>query len=222
MASLLQPQQVAIDGPAGSGKSAVGRRVAAELGLPFIDSGILYRAVALAALQRETDTSAASADCLAGVAVRLRLELLPDRLAIDGLEVGQALYAPDVSEAASRVAELPQVRAALLPQLRRLARFGAVMAGRDIGTVVLPQARHKFFLNASVEERVRRRQLQQHGRGLTPDAAALRREIEERDRRDRERSASPLKVAQDAKTLNTDRLDLDQVVNSILNTVRSS
>ncbi len=213
---------MAIDGPAGSGKSAVGRRVAAELGLPFIDSGILYRAVALAALQRGTDTSAASADCLAGLAVRLRLELLPDRLAIDGLEVGQPLYAPDVSEAASRVAELPQVRAALLPQLRRLARSGAVMAGRDIGTVVLPHARHKFFLNASVEERVRRRQLQQYGRGLTPDAAALRREIEERDRRDRERSASPLKVAQDAKTLNTDRLDLDQVVSSILNTVRSS
>ncbi|MBJ7603563.1 MAG: (d)CMP kinase [Candidatus Dormibacteraeota bacterium] len=222
MTSLPASQQVAIDGPAGSGKSAVGRRVAAELGLPFIDSGILYRAVALVALQRGTDTSTAKADCLARLAERLRLELLPDRLAIDGLEVGPALYTPDVSEAASRVAEVPQVRAALLPQLRRLARSGAVMAGRDIGTVVLPEARHKFFLNASVEERVRRRQLQQHGRGLRPDAAALRREIEDRDRRDRERSSSPLKVAHDAQALNTDRLDLDQVVSSILSSVRRS
>ncbi|MDQ6898782.1 MAG: (d)CMP kinase [Candidatus Dormibacteraeota bacterium] len=194
--------------------------MAAELGLPFIDSGILYRAVALTALQCGADTSTAPAELLVRLADDLRLELLPDRLAIDGVEVGPGLYAPEVSEAASRVAEQPHVRAALLPQLRRLARSGVVMAGRDIGTVVLPQARHKFFLNASVEERVRRRQLQQHGRGLRPDAAALRREIEERDRRDRERSTSPLRAANDAQVLNTDQLDLDQVVSSILSSVR--
>ncbi len=194
--------------------------MAAELGLPFIDSGILYRAVALTALQSGADTSTAPPELLVRLADDLRLELLPDRLAIDGVEVGPGLYAPEVSEAASRVAEQPHVRAALLPQLRRLARSGVVMAGRDIGTVVLPQARHKFFLNASVEERVRRRQLQQHGRGLRPDAAALRREIEERDRRDRERSTSPLRAANDAQVLNTDQLDLDQVVSSILSSVR--
>lgn len=211
-------RQVTIDGPAGSGKSAVGRRVAAELALPFIDSGIFYRAVALAARQRGATSSEAT--FLAELAAGLRLRVSDGRLAIGGLPGGEALYAPEVSEAASRVAELPAVRAAALMQLRRLAEAGAVMAGRDIGTVVLPAAPHKFFLNASVEERVRRRQRQQRDRGLTPDAKALRLEIEERDQRDRSRTASPLRAADDALVLNTDQLDLDGVVRVILRNLR--
>ena len=205
---------VAIDGPAGSGKSAVGRRVAEALGLPFVDSGLMYRAIALLALERGVDPSDGAALTRLASGVRVRIE--GRRVWVDDEEYTDQVYTPELSEGASRVAKVAGVRLALVAQQRALGRHGVVMAGRDIGTVVFPDTPHKFFLTASVEERVRRRAAQIRARGETPDQAELRREVEERDRRDSQRSVAPMRPAEDAAVIDTDRLDLAAVVAEVL------
>jgi cytidylate kinase len=208
---------VAIDGPAGSGKSAVGRRVAEALGLPFVDSGLMYRAIALLALERGIElTDGATLTRLAG---KVRLSVEGRRLWIDDREYTDRLYAPELSEGASLVGKIAGVRLALVAQQRALGRDGVVMAGRDIGTVVFPDTRYKFFLTASVEERARRRAAQIESRGGVPDSAELRREVEERDRRDSQRSVAPMHAADDALVVETDHLDLDGVVAEVLRTI---
>lgn len=209
---------VAIDGPAGSGKSAVGRRVAEALGLPFVDSGLMYRAIAL--LARERGIELTDGPTLTRLAGKVRLTIEGRRLWIDDDEYTDRLYAPELSEGASRVGKIAGVRLALVAQQRALGRHGVVMAGRDIGTVVFPDTRHKFFLTASVEERARRRAAQIEARGEVPDPAELRREVEERDRRDSQRSASPMHPAEDAVVLETDHLELDDVVAEVLSRIR--
>ncbi len=208
---------VAIDGPAGSGKSAVGRRVAEALGLPFVDSGLLYRAVGARALEAGIDLD--DADALTGLAGAIRVEVEGGTVRVDGRDYTARIYRPELSEAASRVARIPGVRRAVVDQLRAMGGGNVVMAGRDIGTVVFPDADHKFYLTASVEERARRRAAQLAARGERPDAGALEVEIEERDRRDSRRAAAPMRAAEDAVVLNTDGLDLEAVVGQVLQRV---
>jgi CMP/dCMP kinase len=209
---------VAIDGPAGSGKSAVGRRVAEALGLPFVDSGLMYRAIACVASERCVPFEDGAALTRLAHSVQLRIE--GRRVEVDGVDYTDRVYGPELSEGASRVGKIAGVRLALVAQQRALGRFGVVMAGRDIGTVVFPDTPHKFFLTASVEERARRRAAQITARGEVADPEELKREVEERDRRDSERSVAPMRPAEDAILIPTDHLDLDGVVQEVLRRIR--
>jgi cytidylate kinase len=211
---------VAIDGPAGSGKSAVGRRVAEALELPFVDSGLMYRAIALLALERGMElTDGAN---LTRLAHKVQLRVEGRRLWVDGQDYTDRVYSPELSEAASVVGKVAGVRLALVAQQRALGRQGVVMAGRDIGTVVFPDTVHKFFLTASLEERARRRAAQIEARGEQPDPEELRREVIERDRRDSQRSVAPMRPAEDATVIDTDNLDMAAVVDQVLRHIREA
>jgi cytidylate kinase len=209
---------VAIDGPAGSGKSAVGRRVAEKLGLPFVDSGLMYRAIACVAHERCVPMDDGAALTRLAHSVQLRVE--GRRVEVDGVDYTARVYDPELSEGASRVGKIAGVRLALVAQQRALGRFGVVMAGRDIGTVVFPDTPHKFYLTASVEERARRRAAQITARGEQADPEELKREVQERDRRDSQRSVAPMRPAEDAILIATDHLDLDGVVQEVLRRIR--
>lgn len=209
---------VAIDGPAGSGKSAVGRRVAQALHLPFVDSGLMYRAVGCLATERDIDLD--DADRLTELAGSMHVTVEGERVLVDGEDYTGRLYAPELSAAASRVGQFPGVRLAAVAQQRAAGRGGVVMAGRDIGTVVFPDADFKFYLTASSEERARRRAAQIAARGERPDPERLRIEIEERDQRDAERAVAPMRPAEDAVVIPTDGLDLEGVVAEILGHIR--
>jgi CMP/dCMP kinase len=194
---------IAIDGPAGAGKSSVARAVAAELGFGYLDSGAMYRSVALAALEQGLEPSQ--------VAPRLRIEL-GTRVVLDGRDVTEAIRAPAVSEAASRAAADPAVRAAMVEQQRRLLASGDWVAeGRDIGTVVAPNAEVKVFLTASSAERARRRAVE-----LGADPKTVLAEQMLRDERDRTRSHSPLEPAAGAVVLDTSDLTLPEVVQRVV------
>jgi cytidylate kinase len=210
---------VAIDGPAGSGKSAVGRRVAGELGLPFVDSGLMYRAIACVARERCVPLDDGATLTRLAHSVQLRID--GRRVEVDGVDYTARVYEPELSEGASRVGKIAGVRLALVAQQRALGRFGVVMAGRDIGTVVFPDTPHKFYLTASVEERARRRAAQITARGEQADPEELKREVEERDRRDSQRSVAPMRPAEDAILIATDHLDLDGVVQEVLRRIRN-
>ena len=200
---------VAIDGPAGAGKSTVARRVAAALGFRYLDSGAMYRAVALAAAERGRPAGEIAASLPIG---------LGERVTIDGHDVTEEIRTPEVSEAASRVAADPAVRTALVAEQRRLASSGDwVVEGRDIANVVAPQAEVKVFVTASSEERARRRAIQSGA-----DAAAVLAEQSERDERDRTRAHSPLAPTPGAVVLDTTDLTLDEVVARILALARAA
>ncbi|CAN5202777.1 (d)CMP kinase [soil metagenome] len=212
---------IAIDGPAGSGKSSVARAVAERLGVADLNTGALYRAVALLAL-RETldlDDGAALSDAAGSI------ELSPEGACVDGVAIAeQDLRTPEVSAAASKVSAHPEVRTVLLDVQRKAAeagrkRGGAVMEGRDIGTVVLPDADLKIFLSAVPEERARRRAVQS---GREAEFDRIQEAMKVRDRQDSERDASPLKPAPDAVALDTTELDLDEVVSVVLELARKS
>jgi CMP/dCMP kinase len=206
---------VTIDGPAGSGKSSVARRVAGRLGVVNLNTGAAYRAAALLALREGADLS--DGPTLAALAARVALD--PDGASIDGERVPEPeLRMPEVSAAASRVSVSAGLREVLLPVQRAAAaeargRGGAVVEGRDIGTVVLPDAELKVFLSADPEERARRR-ARQTGREAELDR--IREAISRRDRQDSERAASPLKPAEDAVVLDTTALSLEEVVSRVL------
>lgn len=205
---------IAIDGGVASGKSAVGRRVAERLGLPFIDSGLMYRAVTRLAAERGIDS--ADADAVTKLAESVDVIVDGDRVWADGMELTEGIYDSDFAEALPRISAMPGVREALVAQQRKLGRDGVVMAGRDIGTVVFPDADHKFFLTASLDEKVRRRAAQYERRGERIDPEVMRREVEARDRVDTERVVAPLRPAPDAVAIDTDHLDVDQVVDLIV------
>jgi cytidylate kinase len=205
---------ISIDGGAASGKSAVGRRVAKMLGLPFVDSGLMYRAVTRLALERGIDPGDSSA--VSDLARSVELKIDGERIWADRVELTAGIYDADQAEALPRVSAIPGVRDALVKQQRRLGDGGVVMAGRDIGTVVFPDADHKFFLTASLDEKVRRRAAQYERRGERVDEDAMRREVEARDRVDTQRAVAPLRPAPDAVVVGTDKLDVDQVVDLIL------
>ena len=201
---------VAIDGPVGAGKSTVARGVAAALGLRYLDSGAMYRCVALASLE---DPTRAAAEHAAALAVSLG-----ERVLLGGRDVTGAIRSPEVSARASVVAADPAVRAALVQRQRELLASGDWVAeGRDIGTVVAPQADVKVFLTASEQERAQRR-----ARELGSDPDEVRRELVARDARDREREHSPLQAAPDAVLLDSGGLDVDEVVERIAALVRAA
>src|SRR5207245_1337254 len=201
---------VAIDGGVASGKSAVGKRVAERLGLAFVDSGLMYRAITRLAAERGVDPG--DADAVTKLAESVDLRVDGDRVWADRMELTEGIYDTDFADALPRVSAIPGVREALVAQQRRLGQNGVVMAGRDIGTVVFPNADYKFFLTASLEEKVRRRAAQYERRGEHVDPEVMRREVEERDRVDTQRAVAPLRPAPDAMVIDTDNLDVDQVV----------
>jgi cytidylate kinase len=199
---------VAIDGPAGAGKSSVARAVAAALGYTYLDSGAMYRVVALVSRERAQPPAA--------VAPALRIEL-GDQVRVDGRDVTEQIRTPEVSEAASVAAAQPAVREAMVAHQRRMLGEGDWVAeGRDIGTVVAPDAEVKVFLTASPEARARRRAAE-----LGVDPATVLAEQAIRDERDTGREHSPLEAASDAHTLDTTDLTLPEVVDRIVSRVRS-
>jgi len=210
---------VTIDGGVASGKSAVGKRVAEKLGLPFIDSGLMYRAITRIAMQRGIDPRDAAAVTRLAESTKLRID--GERVWADGQELTEGIYDADYADALPIISAIPGVRKALVDEQRRMGESGVVMAGRDIGTVVFPDAGHKFFLVASLEEKVRRRAAQYERRGERVDEEAMRKEVELRDRVDSERPVAPLRPAEDAVIIDTDHLDLDQVVDRIVGRVQA-
>ena len=208
---------VTIDGGVASGKSAVGRRVAERLGLPFIDSGLMYRAITRLAAERGID--AQDSEEVTKLAQGTRLRIDGERVWADGHDLTEGIYDTDYADALPVVSATPGVRTALVEQQRAMGRDGVVMAGRDIGTVVFPDADYKFFLVASLDEKVRRRAAQYERRGERVDEEGMRKEVEMRDRVDSNRPVAPLRPAEDAVIIDTDRLDVDQVVDAIVHEV---
>ncbi len=199
---------VAIDGPAGAGKSTVARSLARRLGFTYLDSGAMYRSVGLAAVRLGGEP--------ADVAGKIRIEL-GDRVWLDGTDVTEDIRRPEISEAASRAAADPRVREAMVAQQRRLLSEGDWVAeGRDIGTVVVPRAELKVFLDAEPVIRARRRAGQL---GAEPDTVLAEQTI--RDQRDRARSVSPLQAAPDAVVVDTSRLTVSETVDQIVELMRS-
>ena len=212
---------VAIDGPAASGKGTVARRVAAALGWHYLESGALYRLVALKALRSGCDPD--SAEALAPLARSLDCAFAQDRLWLEGADVTDAVRDEAVSAAASRVAVHPAVRAALLDRQRAFRRApGLVADGRDMGTVVFPDAPVKVFVTASPEERAARRHRQLAETGIDVNIQSLLRDIRDRDARDAERAAAPLKPAADATVLDTTNLSIDAAVAAVLARARAA
>jgi cytidylate kinase len=194
---------VAIDGPAGAGKSTIAREVARRLGFTYLDTGAMYRSVALAAQAHDGDPAAAAA--------AMDVEL-GERIRLDGADVTEAIRTPEVSQAASRVAQDPAVRAALVEKQRALLAEGHWVAeGRDIGTVVAPDAEVKVFLTANAQERARRRAAE-----LGVDVATVLREQGERDAQDMGRKHSPLAPARDAVPVDTTGQSIDEVVDQVI------
>lgn len=206
---------VAIDGPAGAGKSTVARRVAERLGFVRVDTGAIYRAVALLAKEQGRSTAGE----IAALAATLPLRFEGERVWVGARDVSRGIREPEISQAASVVSAMPEVRAALLELQRRIAREhpeGAVMEGRDIGTVVFPDAELKVFLTASVQERARRRFEELAERGVPQPLPDVTREIEERDERDERRDVAPLRKADDAVLVETTGKSVDTVVDEIV------
>lgn len=213
---------VAIDGPAGAGKSTLARRVADKLGFLYINTGAMYRAVALWALRLNVSTSDMHRLEQLAEAASIELAANEDRVMLNGEDVSEAIREPRISEAASKVSAVPGVRRALLAMQRKMAETSSVvMEGRDIGSIVFPQAQVKIFLDADPQERARRRarELVQEGQDTSIDVVAG--ELTQRDQRDRQRKEAPLVQAPDAQFVDTTGLTLEQVEEIILRLVRA-
>jgi cytidylate kinase len=205
---------IAIDGPAGAGKSTVARAVSAALGFTYLDSGAMYRCVALAGIERGAELD--EAEAMGALARSLRIELDGERVELDGRDVSAAIRESQVTEASSRVSVHPSVREAMVERQRELIAAGCYVAeGRDIGTVVSPEAPLKVFLTASAEERARRRAAQ-----TGEDETAVLAAQHERDERDESREHSALRAADDAVEIDTTGLGLDEVVRRIVDLAR--
>jgi cytidylate kinase len=210
---------VTIDGPAGAGKSSAAKALALRLGFELLDTGAMFRAVALAGLRAGIPLE--DQDALAALVARVRIEAAAGRVILDGEDVSALIRTPEVSNGASVVAASAAVRPRLAALQREIARGrNIVCEGRDQGTVVFPDAGCKFFLTADPGERFRRRLDELRERGQAVDAEALRREQEERDRRDSGRELAPLRPADDAVQLNSTALSLEQVVERMEQEVR--
>ena len=217
--TLLQPLTIAIDGTAASGKSTVAALLAQSLGYLYFDTGVMYRAVTWAALDRKIEVE--DVERVSQLAETLTIEVKPDgpgdgrqyTVLADGQDVTWAIRSPEVDEHVSRVSSYPRVRAALTEQQRRIAANGSmVMVGRDIGTVVLPKADLKFFLRASPEEQARRRHRDYLAQGQNADFDEILAHILERDKQDREKPISPMVPASDAIIIDTDNLSIEEVL----------
>ena len=224
----VENRSVALDGYVASGKSTAAKDLAQRLGYLYLDTGAMYRAVAYLALQNGVplDQESALAALLATHSISVETRdgsELGYSVLIDGKDSTERLFDPDVNAAVSAVASLPAIRTALVVRQRQIAGEGpVVMAGRDIGTVVLPDARHKFFLTASLDERARRRQREFEERGLNIPLEDVRAQIEERDRLDESRATSPLRRAPDALLIDSTGIPAEAVVDCMLAAIRSA
>jgi CMP/dCMP kinase len=210
---------VTIDGPAGSGKSTAARQLAERLGFEFLDTGAMYRAVALQALARGVDLN--DSERIAQIARGMEIDALGPMVRVDGQDVTTAIRTPEVTSAASRVAAIPEVRTAMV-RLQRKAAEGrdVVSEGRDQGTVVFPNAECKFYLTADANERARRRRLELSAQGEEIAFEDLLRQILERDNRDETRETAPLRAADDAVRIDTSHLSPDEMVRRMEAVVR--
>lgn len=223
---MAAPATIAIDGPAGAGKSTIGALVAERLGYLFLDTGAMYRAVALAALHRQMDPDDAAV--LGKLAAEVRIAIGPPTVRdgraytvlLDGTDVTWPIRSGDIDRVVSQVARVPAVRDAMVAQQRALATKGrVVMVGRDIGTVVLPDAERKVFLTASAAERAKRRGDELAARGEVRPRQELLHEILRRDQIDSERAVSPLRPAADAVVVQTDGLSVGQALEKVLKVI---
>lgn len=205
---------IAIDGPSGAGKSSLARRCAAAFGFIYVDTGAIYRTVGLAALRRGIDRRDEGA--VSKILPLLKISMGYDcrgeqRMYLDGEDVSEQIRLPEVSICASDVSALPSVRSFLLDMQQQMAReHDVIMDGRDIGTVVLPEAELKIYLTASAGARARRRLLELEKKGISADYGEVLRDIEYRDRQDSERAAAPLKAAEDAVLVDTSEIDFEE------------
>lgn len=212
---------VAIDGPAGAGKSTIAKLAAEKLGYAYIDTGAMYRSVAWKFLQTGSAFDEALISQLAQtMIIEFKPEAKVNRVFVDGVEVTEAIRSSEVTANVSRVAAIGAVREAMVAQQRRMGESGGVlMDGRDIGTVVFPNAQLKIFLTASVEERALRRYKELVAKGQEVDLAQLKEDIASRDKQDSERAISPLRQAEDALLLDTSDMNIEQVTTKILELV---
>jgi cytidylate kinase len=220
----MKKQIIAIDGPVGSGKSTLARRVAELVGYVYFDTGAMYRALALKALRSKAPFDAE--DALVALARRTRMDLRAEdgtqRVFLDGEEVTAAIRSPEVSQASSRIAVIPGVRQVLVAEQRRAGQQGGVvMEGRDIGSVVFPDADLKIFLTASPEVRAERRWREHQQKGDSIDLARTLEEIRERDARDRERQSSPLVRAPDAVVVDSTAMDPEEAARLVVKLAKS-
>jgi cytidylate kinase len=207
---------VAIDGPAGSGKSTVTHLLAKKLGYVHIDTGALYRCIAFKAIRNQMSLSDSVAMGKLAAESKLEFQWLGDErnhVFLDGQRVSDLIRTPEIGLAASKISAYPEVRKALLGLQRQLGENGgAVLEGRDVGTVVFPNADIKFFLTASVESRARRRMVELEDKGIYLDFEEVKRQVQERDKGDTERAVAPLKKAQDAVEVDTTAMTIEEVV----------
>ena len=216
----MKPLVIAIDGPSGAGKGTIARAVASELGYRHVDSGAMYRAVGWKAMRDGVPLEDEAA--VAAIATGARIEVSSTLVTIDGIDVTRAIRTPEIDRAAAGVARLPRVRRVLVEQQRQMGANGAiVMEGRDIGTVVFPDADVKVYLDASPEERARRRASDPAHTGVPAAVSDVATLLTQRDEIDRTRAASPLYAAQDALVVDTTGKDVDTVVNEVLTLVRA-
>jgi len=211
---------VAIDGPAGAGKSTIAKRLAARLGFTYIDTGAMYRAVALWGLRQGVDMG--DMHRMEQLAIAAEIELSPGHIRLNGEDVTEAIRTAEVSNGASRVAVIPGVRRAMVAKQRAIGeQTSVVMEGRDIGTVVFPNAEVKIFLDANPAERVRRRLEEGRAKGDATTESQLAAQMKERDQRDSTRADAPLTQAPDAVYLDSTPLAIEEVEEAILKIVRA-
>lgn len=217
---MQKTTQIAIDGPAGAGKSSVAKRLAAKLGYIYIDTGAMYRTITLLVLQKNIalDDEAAIKALLKETVITFG-EVEPDgtqKVYYNGNDCTEEIRSGFISNNVSAVSALPLVRSDLVAKQQQIAgENNVVMDGRDIGTVVLPNAQFKFFLTASLEERTKRRLLELEAKGQKKEYAVLLAEIEARDKMDSERAVAPLKAASDALVIDTSKMSLDEVIENL-------
>lgn len=210
---------IAIDGPAGSGKSTAAKEAARRLGMVYVDTGAMYRTVALACMRTGVSASdeAAVLSVLNGIDMRIEPGQGGQRIFLDGKDVTAEIRTPEIGKGASEVAAFQKVRERLVEIQQELARkYPVVMDGRDIGTVVLPDAELKIYLDAGVEERARRRQGELLAQGKTEELSEVMKKIRQRDEADKNREHSPLRMADDAILLDSTGMSAEEVVQAIL------